>query len=334
MKDGQTLGSYDYKEDQFIVMMVKKAKAAAAAPAAAAPAAAAPAAPAAAAAAPKEEEKPKEIDTPAAAPSPPAAPVPAAPEPASAPSAAQEDAMAGMAQGQEFDSQIAMIMDMGFAEDQVKIAMRAAFNNAERAVEYLMDPSSMPAVEAPQAAAPGGAVPANPAAGVPANPAAGIPANPAAAGGEAPADPVAAATAAGVPAELAALLQDPQFMQMIAALQQNPQMLPAVLAEIQKSNPQLMQTIVQNQGAFMQLLGGAGGGAGGGPGGAGAGGPPPGSIQITQEEKEALERMEQLFPGLDRGVIYQAYKACDSNEELTVNLLMDNPQSFMMDEGQ
>jgi len=128
-------------------------------------------------------------------------------------------------------------------------------------------------------------------------------------------------------------MQDQQFLQMIAALQQQPQMLPAVLAEIQKSNPALMQTIVQNQAAFMQLLGGGmggAGGAGGGPAG-GAGGPPPGAIQITQEEKEALERMEQLFPGLDRAVIFQAYKACDSNEELTVNLLMDNPNSFMAD---
>ena len=39
--------------------------------------------------------------------------------------------------------------------------------------------------------------------------------------------------------------------------------------------------------------------------------------------------MQQLFPGLDQAVIFQAYKACDSNEEMTVNLLMDNPASFM-----
>jgi hypothetical protein len=59
-----------------------------------------------------------------------------------------------------------------------------------------------------------------------------------------------------------------------------------VLAEIQKSNPALMQTIVQNQGAFMQLLGAGGAGAPGGGGGGGGGGPPPGAIQITPEEKE------------------------------------------------
>lgn len=73
--------------------------------------------------------------------------------------------------------------------------MRAAFNNPQRAVEYLMDPSSMPAQDAaPLAANPAAAVPANPAADIPANPGAAIPENPAA---------TAAGGAGGVPPELA-----------------------------------------------------------------------------------------------------------------------------------
>ena len=72
-----------------------------------------------------------------------------------------------------------------FVHTSSQAAMSAAFNNPERAVEYLFDPSSMPVAAAP---APAGVPPANPAAGLPANPAAGgIPANPAAGG-----DPAAA----------------------------------------------------------------------------------------------------------------------------------------------
>ena len=82
-------------------------------------------------------------------------------------------------------------------------------------------------------------------------------------------------------------MADPQFMQMIAALNANPDMLQPVLQNLQQTNPELMQTIMQNQGAFMALLGaGAAGGMGGqGPGGGGEGGAPPGAIRITPEER-------------------------------------------------
>jgi UV excision repair protein RAD23 len=315
LKEGQKLSEFGYKEEQFIVLLMQKAKAAK--PAATPPAPT----PTPAADPPAEAKPPAETDTPAEAPSAPAAPsAPSEPVPPTEPDtspAAAPSADTGLGGGPEAEAAVAMIMEMGFERPDVEVAMRAAFMNPERAVEYLMDPSSMPA----QAQAP----PQNPAAaGIPSNPQqTGIPSNPAAAGAP-------GGMPEGVPQELQALLQDPQFMQMIQALQQNPQMLPAVLAEIQKSNPALMQTIVQNQAAFMQLLGGGMGGGGGGQGG--AGGPPPGAIRITQEEKEALERMEQLFPHIDRTVIFQVYKSCDNNEELACNLLMENAQSFM-DEG-
>merc|ERR1711871_1391334 len=184
----------------------------------------------------------------------------------------------------------------------------------------------MTSQEAP--AAPPAGIPANPAAagGIPQNPAAaGIPENPAAAGGGAP----------GMPEGLAALLGDQNTMQMMAALQQRPDMLPTVLAEIQKTNPELMQTIIQNQGAFMQLLqGGMGGmgGMGGAPGGGAPGAPPPGSIMITPEEEAVLGRIHAMFPQIDRVQILQTYKACGEDEALTINLLMDNQADFM-DQG-
>ena len=133
--------------------------------------------------------------------------------------------------------------------------------------------------------------------------------------------------------ELMAVMQDPQMQQMIAAIQQNPTMLPNILQQIQQSNPELMQQIAANQDAFMTML--AGGGLGG-MGAAAAGGqpgqPPPGAIMVTAEEKQALENLEALFPAIDRAVIFQTYKACGGDEQLTSNLLMDNAADFMMDD--
>lgn len=206
------------------------------------------------------------------------------------------------------------IMEMGFPEPDVRAALQAAFGNPDRAVEYLFDPSSMPQVQqAPAAAAPapaGGDIPANPAAA-----------------GQMP----AGAQQLQISPEMLGLMQDPQMQQMMQMLQQNPQMLEPILQQIAQSNPDLMQTIAQNQDAFMALLGGGGlggmqAGAGGMEGGQQA---PPGAIMVTPEEKAALENLEKLFPNIDRAVIYQTYKACGDNEQMTAGLLMDNQADFM-----
>lgn len=66
----------------------------------------------------------------------------------------------------------------------------------------------------------------------------------------------------------------------------------------------------------------AGMGAGGGP--AGQGGqpqPPPGSIQVSQEEMEAIERLVSL--GFTKARAAEAYFACDKNEEMAANFLFE-----------
>jgi UV excision repair protein RAD23 len=214
---------------------------------------------------------------------------------------------------------VANICAMGFEQSQVEVALEAAYGNPDRAVEYLFDPSSMPAQQ-PQ-------MPANPAAAMPANPAPAMPANPAAAGG----------MPAGMPPmtpEMAQMMQSPQLQGMMQAIQQNPAMLQQVIQQIQQTNPELMQTIAQNQDAFMAMLAGGMGAAAGGDAGAagGQGQPPPGAIMVTAEEKQALENLEALFPAIDRAVIFQTYKACGGDEQLTSNLLMDNAADFMMDD--
>ncbi len=61
-----------------------------------------------------------------------------------------------------------------------------------------------------------------------------------------------------------------------------------------------------------------GGGMGGG-GGMGAGTSP--TVQLSEDEMQAVDRLCEL--GYDRFAVIQVYLACDKNEPLAANLLMD-----------
>ena len=64
---------------------------------------------------------------------------------------------------------------------------------------------------------------------------------------------------------------------------------------------------------LMDQFGGAEGGAGGG--GTGPNGEV--GIAVTEEERDAIDRLVGM--GFDRDVVIQSYFACDKNEELTAN---------------
>ncbi|XP_007950131.1 UV excision repair protein RAD23 homolog B [Orycteropus afer afer] len=225
-----------------------------------------------------------------------------------------EDATSALVTGQSYENMVTEIMSMGYEREQVIAALRASFNNPDRAVEYLLmgipgDRESQAVVDPPQAAS------------------TGAPQSPAAA--TAAATTTAATTtttSGGHPLEF--LRNQPQFQQMRQIIQQNPSLLPALLQQIGRENPQLLQQISQHQEHFIQMLnepvqeaGGQGGGGGGGSGGiAEAGSGHMNYIQVTPQEKEAIERLKAL--GFPEGLVIQAYFACEKNENLAANFLL------------
>jgi UV excision repair protein RAD23 len=360
LTDAQILGAAGVKEGDFIVCMQSKAPTPAAAPAPA----------------PVSVPAPAPVSVPAPAPvsAPAPAPAPAAPAPSATPSA---------------DPIVRQLMDMGFPESQCVAALRAAFNNPDRAVDYLMN-------------------------GIPPSVAASL-----GGGGDAALAPPSAHddlmdegdddVDAG---PLAALRALPQFENMRSRVRADPNQLAPVLQEIGATNPELLAIINLNQPAFVELMneapdaggswggdegadmfgegeGGPGGmqnaamlaqmlstlnpqqqlqlaaqmgispeqlqgfaemfrnvppevlnqmlagggmegmGGPGGPGGMGGGGGgggalPPGTIRVelTADERAAVDRMCSM--GFSRERVLEAFLICDKNEEMAINYLLSN----------
>jgi len=208
--------------------------------------------------------------------------------------------------GEQLNKTIEEICNMGFEREQVVQAMKAAYNNPDRAIEYLF--SGIPPQSEQQAPAGGlGGL-----GGLAGQGGQGGQAGLGGQGGQG-GNPNAANMLAG-------LANDPSFQQLRTAVRNNPQMLQNILAVIAQNNPQLFNLITQNQEAFTKLLleGDAGEGQGGAPGG-GFGGPQ--VIQVTPEEKAAIDRLTSL--GFERSLVIEAYFACDKDESLAANYLLE-----------
>lgn len=90
--------------------------------------------------------------------------------------------------------------------------------------------------------------------------------------------------AAAGPSDLSFLRTQPQFQQLRQLVQANPSLLQPLLQNLGQSNPELLQLINANQQSFLQLLNeGEEEDMG-----------PPQYIQVTQEEKEAIDRVSKL----------------------------------------
>ncbi|CCE30963.1 hypothetical protein E4U35_000791 [Claviceps purpurea] len=331
LKDDETVESYKIEEKGFVVCMVNKPKEKPAAPAAQPSTAAPPATPA------------QPVTSTPAAPLAPAAPaqssgqqaVPATPTPqGSGETGTGGQNASGLALGAERTEAIANMEAMGFERSQIEAAMRAAFHNPDRAVEYLLTgipeniqqqqqqqqqarqaaPAAAPAQTAPEATQEDeddGGVNLFDLAAQHGGGRGGL------GGGNAAAAATATASQGGVDlANLEFLRNNPQFQQLRQVVQQQPQMLEPILQQLGAGNPQLAQMIASNPDQFLQLLGES----------ADDDVPlPPGAqaISVTEEERDAIERLCRL--GFDRDQAIQAYFACDKNEELAANFLFDQP---------
>uniref|UniRef100_M4CHB6 Ubiquitin receptor RAD23 n=2 Tax=Brassica campestris TaxID=3711 RepID=M4CHB6_BRACM len=246
--------------------------------------------------------------------------VPASPVTAQEQPAAQTDihgqAASSLASGNRLEPLVQQLMDMGggsWDKETVTRALRAAHNNPERAVDYLY--SGIPET-AEVAVAGSGAAPVPPASGGP---------------NSSPLDlfPQGTVAAAGTGdlGTLEFLRNNDQFQQLRTMVHSNPQILQPMLQELGKQNPQLLRLIQENQAEFLQLVNEPYEGS---DGDADIFDQPeqetPHSINVTQAEQEAIQRLEAM--GFDRDLVIEAFLACDRNEELAANYLLENSGDF------
>lgn len=285
----------------------------------------------------KEAPKAVEVETPA-----PAAPAESTPETVESNAGPTGEFTAStFAQGSVREAAITNIMGMGFAREEIERALRAAFNNPDRAVEYLLN---------------------------------GFPAGfqePAASNTEGDDEPMddameddqieeveeevttataPVATTAETPtgnlfeqAEAAEANDGNRGMdasgdsgimsQLREVIQNQPEVAELVLQQLATSNPQLADLVQSNPEAILRYIT-----EGDSNELANAIGVPADyiesveaeeaneegvvQIQISPEENEAINRLCEL--GFDRNTVIQVYFACDKNEEMTANLLFSD----------
>ncbi|XP_050433215.1 UV excision repair protein RAD23 homolog B [Adelges cooleyi] len=207
------------------------------------------------------------------------------------------------ASGDEYEKIVQNIMDMGYERTQVEVALRASFNNPDRAVEYLItgipeDLQADPAINQSMSNL------LNEDTGSSTGSSQGSIPTP-------PNDP------------LAFLRNQPTFQQMRTVVQQNPELLNSVLQQIGQTNPALLQMISNNQEAFVRMLNepAEGASASSSAPAAAARSPTGGyEVAISTQDKEAIDRLKAL--GFPEHQVVQAYFACEKNENMAANLLL------------
>ncbi|KAK7325321.1 hypothetical protein VNO77_29483 [Canavalia gladiata] len=232
-------------------------------------------------------------------------------------------AASNLVAGGDVEQIIQQIMDMGggsWDRDTVSRALRAAYNNPERAVDYLY--SGIP--EAAEVAVP--AVPysnsqTTETGGVTAGAVPGVP-------NSSPLNMFPQETISGAGAGIGSLdflRNNPQFQALRSMVQSNPQILQPVLQELGKQNPNLLRLIQEHHAEFLQLINEPVEGSEGD-----IFDQPdqdmPHAINVTPAEQEAIGRLEAM--GFDRASVIEAFLACDRDEQLAANYLLENAGDF------
>lgn len=247
-----------------------------------------------------------------------------------------------LALGEQREAAIQNMMEMGYERPDIERALRAAFNNPHRAVEYLLVgiPESLHSE----------AVDAHPASDVQAENRSVAPSAPSAvaeAGETTNTQPEAESTshenmfdaaeaaAAGDEHDIAdvdAMGEEQQLSFLRAAIQSNPELIQPFLERLAAQSPRAAELISQDPEAFIRrFVGGEGGYDTGyeiddleGEGDGDAEGEeqdPEGVIRImlTEQDENAINRLCEL--GFDRNMVIQVYMACDKNEEVAADIL-------------
>ncbi|KAJ0536790.1 putative UV excision repair protein Rad23 [Helianthus annuus] len=246
-----------------------------------------------------------------------------APAPVTAPviSDTYGQAASNVVTNNSIEQNVQHILDIGggsWDKETVTRALQAAYNNPERAIDYLY--SGIP--DTVEVAVPLTQLPATQTATASAAPLSGGP----------NASPlnlfpqeIPSGAAAGNLGSLDFLRNSQQFQALRSMVQSNPQILQPMLQELGKQNPQLLGLIQENHAEFLQLINE--------PVDASEGDlfdqgdqEMPHAISVTPEEQEAIERLEAM--GFDRTLVIEAFLACDRNEELAANFLLENAGDY------
>lgn len=263
--------------------------------------------------------------------------------------------------GSEREASIQNIMEMGYERPQVEAALRAAFNNPHRAVEYLLTgiPESLQHPVAPAQPPATGTAPAQQTEGNTSESgqqgedeehegdestqhenlfeAAAAAAGAGAGGAGSGAGSGAGAGAGSAEGDIGGLGDDQQMQLLRAALQSNPELIQPLLEQLAASNPQIANLIQQDPEAFIRMfLSGAPGsgndlgfefedesGETGAGGGAAAatGEDEQGTIRIQLSEQDNNAINRLCELGFERDIVIQVYLACDKNEEVAADIL-------------
>lgn len=261
--------------------------------------------------------------------------------------------------GAAYEQSVKQIVEMGFPETEVKRALRAAFNNPQRAVDYLFNgiPESATVPEPPAQPATTTSPANRQQTGTsPTTQGAGETERDAGTRAPPPGTPFnmfetptqgSGGGAQGGAGSLDFLRTLPQFNLMRRLIQANPAVLPQILQQLEETNPSLLAMIEANQAEFTRLINeplreGEDGGddavmeqlaqamaGAGGPGGQ----PGPGQIYVTEEEHEQIVRLSELGAtiGLEESHVVETWLACNRDETLAANFLVDHAEELRAD---